>query len=355
MGPPLPPVRIGPAPPGPLRVRQIGAEVVLSTALPGTRTDGTRLGPEAEVRVLRLKATGTLRPGAVSDRYLVQQFQKQASVIAGLAGEDLRRSISRGRFLFSDRDAVATPTATEGQPPRFLYALHIVEGKNNRSPLRVPSEIEVAAPLPAPGGLMAEVAEGEVRLAWTPAGGGAEMAATVTLPAPGFNVYRMEAAESTSPEDPLNPQPLAEPSFVDTTFRYDVTYAYSVRAVDPVQGTLRESVASPPIEVRPHDRFAPMAPSGIAVAVEGAVIKVYWFPNAEPDLAGYRIYRRSAGESAPTRIGETPAAESSFIDPGAAPGVRYHYSVSAVDGADPVNESPRSEEKSEMLSGGGAA
>lgn len=372
-GPPLPPVRIGPSPPGQLRVRQIGPEVVLSAALPGTRNDHSHLGPDASVRVLRLQSTGTLRPEAVSERYLVQQFQKQAATIASLTGEDLRRSMVRGRFVFADAEATkATPTA-EGAPARFLYALQIVEGKNSRSPLRVPTQIEVGSPPPTPVDLRAEAAEGEVRLEWTPGAGPAEQSppagetppsgeppvagqkpAVALPPTRGFNVYRTEAGDSATPEDPLNPRPLTQLSFIDTTFRYDVGYVYFVRAVDSSKGMLRESLASPPVEVKPHDHFAPAAPTGLAVAVEGAVIRVYWFPNAEPDLAGYRVYRRTADEKEAVRIGETPATETSFIDPGALPGVRYHYSVSAVDGADPVNESPRSEERSEMLSGGGA-
>lgn len=104
--------------------------------------------------------------------------------------------------------------------------------------------------------------------------------------------------------------------------------------------------------MRPHDRYAPATPTGVAAAVEGDVIKIYWFPNAEPDLAGYRIYRRGEGEQEASRIGEPTASETSFVDSGAAVGVRYYYSVSAVDGAVPVNESQRSEERTEMLSGG---
>jgi hypothetical protein len=388
-GPPLPPVRIGPAPPGLLRVRQIGPEVVLSAALPGSRNDGSSLGPDSAVRVLRLQSTGTLRPEAVSERYLVQQFQKQAATIASMTGEELQRNMVRGRLVFGDAEAAqATPTA-DGAPARFLYALQVVEGKNSRSPLRVPTQIEIGAPPPAPLDLRAEVAEGEVRLEWTSGGGPAPDAppesalpdagapppdqapppgqtpgadqppaagqppAAAAPPRRGFNVYRKEAGDSAVPEDPLNPRPIAEASFVDSTFRYDTSYVYFVRAVDSPKGTLRESVSSPTVEVRPHDRFAPAAPTGLAVAVEGAVIRVYWFPNAETDLAGYRVYRRTADQKEPVLIGETPATETSFIDPEAVPGVRYHYSVSAVDGADPVNESPRSAERSETLSGGG--
>src|SRR5262245_15351584 len=83
-GPPMAPLRTTPVPPGVLRVRQIGKEVVLSTTLNLVRSDGAPLGPGAFARVLRMPATGTLRPGAVSDRYMVQQFEKQAAEIRRL-------------------------------------------------------------------------------------------------------------------------------------------------------------------------------------------------------------------------------------------------------------------------------
>ena len=67
--------------------------------------------------------------------------------------------------------------------------------------------------------------------------------------------------------------------------------------------------------------------------------------SAPPDEEGVES---DLGES-PEIIGEVTAADTSFTDATATPGVRYHYSVSAIDDASPPNESPRSEERSEML------
>jgi hypothetical protein len=362
--------------------------VVLAANLSGTRTDGTHLDPSAEIRVLRMPATESLRPGAVSERYLVQQFGKLARPIATLSGGSLDAMVLDGRFLFVDREAaVSTPTSSPGAgasrsvtEPRpaataaaaevpahagaghaghFLYAIQVDEPQGRRSPLRSPALVEVCEAPATPLDLKAEVAEGEVRLQWGEAAGGApEPPAAGAVPATasaapavlGFNVYRRTKSAPRDPESPLNPAPLDSAAFIDRTFTYDVDYVYFVRSVLAGRASLCESVGGAPVEVRPHDRFAPAAPSGVAVAAEGGAIRVYWFPNDEPDLAGYRIYRREGDAQVPAMVGEVPATETSFVDTGAKPGVRYHYSVSAVDSASPVNESPRSEERSEFLS-----
>ena len=402
-GPPQPIVRIVPSPPGPLRVRQIGSDVVLASTLPGTLTNGTRLDPDAELRVLRMPATDSLRPGAVSDRYLIVQFDKQARPVATLSGAALAPLVLGGRLIFIDREAntpaAASPTgsppnvagaaapvaAAQATPaavataapaaalpatapprlPRYLYALQVVETKGRKSMLRSPSMIELCrAPRP-PTDLQLETAEGEVRLDWKPGDATIQSTAPPAGPqstgpppsgvppaaaAPLFNVYRKQKADVRDPETPLNPAPLDAPSFIDRAFQYDVEYAYFVRATTAEKNSTCESAASPVAEVKPHDRFAPDAPTGLAVAAEGDVIRVYWFPNGEADLGGYRVYRRASDATEAAFLADVPAIETSFIDSGAKRGVRYYYSVSALDTATPVNESARSEERSEMLS-----
>src|SRR4029077_18107796 len=112
---------------------------------------------------------------------------------------------------------------------------------------------------------------------------------------------------------PLNAAPLSDRTYVDTRFTYGETYHYSVRALLRPPPPLRESVPCDEVEVLPLDVFAPKAPTGLAAAVEGQAIKLYWFPTSEPDLHGYRVYLREAKGEFRT-IGEVGAAETSFAD-----------------------------------------
>ena len=341
-GPPLPPVRVLPRPAQNVHVRQIGPDVVIEATLSLSRTDGSPLGPGAAVRIMKMRPAPTLKPRGVSVRYLLVVFQKEAKVVISFSGAELQHALTSGRLVYHERGAADVgPGAVPGAPgPRYLYAVQVVDEQEERSPLSVPQEIQLAPPPKAPVGLAATAAEGEVRLSWE----SGEPGATKEL----FNVYRRAAAEEEEPLQPLNLAPIPDRTCVDTKFQYGVTYRYSVRALLTPPPPLRESAPSAEVEVRPLDVYSPKAPTGLAAAVEGQAIKLYWFPNSEPDLRGYRIYRRQEGQEF-RLIGEVDAAETSFADTTAARGVRYHYAVTAVDGATPPNESARSEEVSEGL------
>jgi len=337
-GPPSPPIRILPASAQGVKVRQIGTAVEIAAIVSEVRTDGSPLGPGMQVRVMRLPTTETLRPEAVSPRYLLRQFEKEAKVVARLGGEELGLAAPGGRLRVRDADAVSGVHA--GVRSRFLYGVVVVDADGKRSPLHPPVSIEVLEPPPAPVDLKAEVAEGEVRLAWSSGG---------PMKEPLYNIYRKGAREEIDPEAPLNPKPLPATSFVDTTFHYGEEYVYVARSLAAAGMPFRESVDSAGVEVRPLDRFPPAAPTGLAATAEGSVIKLYWFPNTELDLGGYRIDRREAPDAPPLPLGEVGPAETSYIDSTARAGVRYYYTVAAFDLASPRNESARSDERSEML------
>jgi len=124
---------------------------------------------------------------------------------------------------------------------------------------------------------------------------------------------------------------------------------YTVRTVATSATGVRESAPTEAASMTPRDVYPPRAPTGLAVAVEGRVIRVYWFPNDEADLGGYRIYRRQEGSEAFAMVEVVDAAATSFGDGTVLPGVRYDYRVTAIDRADPPNESPPSGEARETV------
>ncbi len=68
-----------------------------------------------------------------------------------------------------------------------------------------------------------------------------------------------------------------------------------------------------------------------------------WEANAEPDLAGYFVYRRDVGTQAPAaRLNAQPLPAPAFHDASIVAGHTYIYSVTAVDKSG--NESKHSAE-----------
>jgi len=365
-GPNQPPLRILPAPPREIAVRQIGPDVVVTALLSMQETDGRPLGPKAQVRILRLRPPDTLRPGAVSQHYLMRQFDKGAQAMASFSGAALDSAAPKGRLRFRDAGVLGRPPAAA--KTRYMYSVLVIDEEGKRSPLPDPRVIEVAPSLPPPHDLKVETAEGEIRLAWQPGalegapGGPAPVAAAPRPSGPGgqasrpgggavdrvlFNLYRRTKAEQAMPDLPLNREPIDGTTFVDREFVYGETYLYLVRALERNETPLRESADSPEVEVHPVDIYPPKAPTGIAASAEGGIIRIYWFPNSEPDLAGYRVYRREAPGGEYTLLGQAGSSDTSLADTGARPGVRYYYVVTAIDTASPPNESVRSEVKSE--------
>lgn len=99
--------------------------------------------------------------------------------------------------------------------------------------------------------------------------------------------------------------------------------------------------------VRSADVFAPAVPLGllaVAFAAEnaGSSVSLSWEANAEPDVAGYYVYR-AVGTDAFQRLTPSPITGVSFQDTAATglrAGTRVRYAVTAIDRAG--NESARS-------------
>ncbi len=127
------------------------------------------------------------------------------------------------------------------------------------------------------------------------------------------------------------------------------SYRYTVQLVqqDQVDGhsiTVRGASAASGL-LNARDVFPPDVPEGLDAAAnpQGAAIDLSWTPDGSPDTAGYFVYRGIAGESAPAvRVsGKRPITAPAWSDSSAKPGIRYTYSISAVDASG--NESARSQ------------
>jgi hypothetical protein len=88
------------------------------------------------------------------------------------------------------------------------------------------------------------------------------------------------------------------------------------------------------------DTAPPATPTGLAAAKEASGVRVHWTPNAEPDLAGYHVYRAMSAGGAFTRMDGSLLVSPEFLDAAAPDSASLWYAVSAVDASN--NESARS-------------
>jgi hypothetical protein len=148
-----------------------------------------------------------------------------------------------------------------------------------------------------------------------------------------------------APGAPGTPHQLAIPGLDRTR---DLWFA--ARAHDDVN---RVSALAPALLVQ-HllDTAPPAAPDGLAATVEaGPSVRVRWAANAEPDLAGYHVYRALAAGALYTRLTTSIVGTNQYIDSSAPDTVAVWYAVTAVDATG--NESAKSAAFRVFLRGGG--
>ena len=144
---------------------------------------------------------------------------------------------------------------------------------------------------------------------------------------------------------------------IDRSVEIGHNYNYTAWRVRTVQlgGQQLEvrSAVSPAVTVKVEDIFAPDAPAGLVAvpAFEGegnaakSAIDLSWEPNDEPRVAGYRVYRRDAGEAASGEwqlvSGEKLLPVAAHRDTEVTSGRRYSYRVTAV-GVNGMESAPSS-------------
>jgi hypothetical protein len=199
-----------------------------------------------------------------------------------------------------------------------------------------PPSARIAVPLrtapDAPGGLKAQHTEKAVIVEWlpavVPAVGGARM----------YNVYKADA-----PDEPLNPKPLATPSYEQAGVELGTEVCFRVRAVEGNGPVSIESPLSEPACVTPKDVFPPATPRGLATVSTPGAVQLIWDANSDADLGGYIVLRAEPPDETLQPLTPTPIRDTVFKDGTVTPGVRYLYAIVAVDSATPPNRSTPSE------------
>jgi hypothetical protein len=142
--------------------------------------------------------------------------------------------------------------------------------------------------------------------------------------------------------------------FLDAAIEWEKSYQYWITPVTLWQENNRkgevEGDDSAIVNVFAHDSFPPAAPSGLEAVFtateQNPFIDLTWTANTEGDLAGYNVYRHTANQ-APVKINTELIKTPRFPDPGIQQGMKYFYSVTAVDVRG--NESGKSAETSEIV------
>jgi hypothetical protein len=193
-------------------------------------------------------------------------------------------------------------------------------------------------PPSVPEGLTVAAADSKIMLSWQP----------VTTLIDGSKVdkqvfYQVSRSEGGKEFEPLG-EPLSVTRFTDADVLNGKTYFYKVQSLmmlgsERVSGGVTEIGEASPIDLTPPD-----VPTGVRAIATTAGNRVYWDRPDDLGVAGHRVYRRIDGQGTAEQIGEVGMPASIFLDDAVPENAAVYYSVTALDGADPANESKPSKE-----------
>jgi uncharacterized protein len=156
----------------------------------------------------------------------------------------------------------------------------------------------------------------------------------------GYVIYRLSG---TGPWIRLTPAPVPGNSFQDVAVLNDVTYTYKIQAVRRLGEDVLASLDSPTRIAMPEKRNPPPPVTNVLIVATSQGVELRWEVSPAPDVAGYRVYRRSTGEEKYTRLNPELIKKPYFVDAQVQRGQTYHYYVTAVDDSPRANESLPSE------------
>lgn len=327
---PLPPSLNLPRAVSDLSATRTGNQVTLAWTMPAKNTDKLLLKGPIAVRLCRREAA-----------------QSACATVAHL------QLLPGAHGSFTE----TLPAALAAGAPRPLnYAVELSNKHGRSAGLSNAAMILAGAAPPPVAGLTAQVRKAGVILHWEP---GAEagavrlqrtlLAPSAQKPAPGLLAPPPQPAEEN-----LLVESAHDGAAIDKTIRFGSSYAYRAQRIARVlvdgQTLELDGPLSAPVRVEASDIFPPAVPAGLAaVATVGGdgtetAIDLSWQPDAEPDVAGYAVYRRQ-GDGAWLRISAQLVAGPGYHDTQVAPGHTYSYAVSAIgqNGRESARSAPAEE------------
>ena len=332
IGAPLPPSANIPKQITDLHAVRKGDTVTLTWTAPDETTDGASVRKPGKMIVRR--GTGDNQPATVNTLPLEPVHKSQQS-----RTETLKNSLS---------DLLSAPPADFA-----LYSVEAVNESGKSAGPSTPAAVPLVSISAAPTSLQVKVIQQGVSISWTQnwppqnkTGLGAQF------------VYRIMRRQEGSNQQPVTVKQVTAGNeatmVIDSGIEWEKTYTYWVTPVTIWQNNQQkgevEGDDSAPVTIQTHDVFPPAIPTGLQAVFsqtgQKSFIDLTWIPNSDSDLAGYSVYRRTEGGQ-PTRINTDLVKTPAFRDANVEPGMKYFYSVSAVDLRN--NESPKSQEASETV------
>ena len=330
-GAPLPPSLGIPKPVSDLRAVRKGAVVTLTWSAPSDTTDGELIRKRGRMQLTRTVGSAS-------------------SVVADVPLEPTLKQDQASALNATDSLQSVLPAGTTED-----FAVYSVTASGNSGTSAGPGtqvRVALAPTLPAPPQLRVTTVPPGVSVAWDQAWP-PQNPTHLTAQYAYRIMRRQEGSNAATMVQQINAGNTAI-AFVDTTIEWQKHYEYWITPVTLWQNGGKkgevEGDDSPVVPVFANDIFPPEAPSGLQAVFSGVTqqpaIDLTWTPNTEPDLAGYNVYRHSANE-APVKINAELIKTPLFHDTGVKAGMKYFYSVSAVDLRG--NESGKSAETSEAV------
>jgi uncharacterized protein len=284
-GPPLPPLRLEPAPITDVELRRIEERVEIAFTVPAANADGSTPSVLDRIEVYAASAApGAPAPSVVQildDPKNLKGTVRIRDESATAEGGSPDRGVAPGeRTVFIDRNG----TDLRGPDAPVLHYLVVgVVGRSRKARPSGPFEVPLSVEPPAPQGLVIAYDEQELNLTWQQGAEGDR-----------FRVYDVPAGRTVADSAAAGPL-LDSPKYAQPIV-FDVERCFTVRRVQ-VKGPVTIDGPAAPIRCEtPIDRFPPAAPGGL-LAVPGGdgTVELTWDPVSAKDVAGYVVLRSGGG------------------------------------------------------------